>query len=82
MYTGRTDFDVTTGRLQNQRYFWLIYCVYCYITNCVETMVCGVNIICKNDGRRCCNKLPENLRLNGHIRFESQTRNYFTCFDH
>jgi len=42
---GRTDFDVTTGRLQNQRYFQAVYCMYYNTTNCVKTMVCAAVIL-------------------------------------
>jgi len=42
--TARTNSDGTTDRLENQRYFLGIYCIYCNITNCAKTMACGVAI--------------------------------------
>jgi len=41
---GPNDFDVTTSRLQDKRYFQGIYCMYYDTTNCVKTIVCGVAI--------------------------------------
>jgi len=33
MSMGRTDFDITMGRLQNQHYFQKVYCMYCIATS-------------------------------------------------
>jgi len=42
MCRSRTNFDVTTGRLQNQRYFQGVYFMYCKLQNhkLCKTMVC------------------------------------------
>jgi len=43
---GWTDFDVTTGQLQNQHYFQEVYCMVLQRAyhNCRKTMVCGAAI--------------------------------------